>query len=507
MKNTISIIMTEKIHQVVTELTPAIHAVFQLGFIPKEGEIVEFDEKLYRLAQNHLGEINQPLYQVLPRNPNVLSSEINMLEIDDVDKLLQGIHFFADYAKENQLLGESDEVILKHAAENLPRTLAEGTPFEQPLLKIAKRYEKTQTAKNEWMDFLEKTAGEGEIIKIRQKDEHGVKRDEIIAPTVEKTYEDNRMNYSAFKQFALKELTEIFKEDKYEVVEAITRETDEDAHEVIRIWEKTADGSHGQGLRISSFYEDYALGKPLEEIILSMAEIIKKGDPIKQIGIVDLLDFEKAKDTIIIRPLNFKKNQQMLESYVYKRHGDIALVIYATLAEHLPGLATTKVPKSMIKNWQMSEEAVFDWAIKNTHRLFPPYIVPLEAIQSGIHPEAYPAKHKYFMNPDFILEKSHIGGYHLFLEGNINAATAVFYHDALKKIAQIVGDDLYLIIASMSFVVIHEKKSITFGNLKKIALEEKTNPYADPAEFLSDGVYHYCKREDRLSLMYHKISK
>ena len=155
----------------------------------------------------------------------------------------------------------------------------------------------------------------------------------------------------------------------------------------------------------------------------------------------------------------------------------------------------------------MTEKEVFDWAIKNTQNLFTPYVVPMDVIQTGISPYDYPDEHKYFMRPDFILEKSCTGSYHFFLEGNINAATAVFYQGVLKKFSEIVNDDLYIVIASMSFVVIHERKSISLGDLKKRALREKTNPYANPAEFLSDGVYHYSRRDDRLALMYHKIAK
>jgi len=505
----VSVEMTKNIHQVTTELIPAIKVIFELGFIPKEEEIVEFDEATYRLAQSHGEEFERPLYQILSRELHDSQIPKNVLQADEVGKLKQGIHFFADYAQEHHLLDEDDETILKHAAQNLPRMLAMGTEFERPLLKIAERYEKIQTPQEEMINFLEKAAGENEIIQFNLEDEQGVKREEIIAPTAEKgrhELEGKRMSYKAFKQFAFEQLSDIFKGDEYTVEEEISRRTDEDAYEVIRVWDEVAKVRKGKGLRVSTFYQDYALGKSLEDIILSMVDDIKEDEGLAgQLEIPDVLNFERSKDKIIVRPLNFKKNEQLLKDYLYQRHGDIALVIYMIAANSELGLATAKVGKEAIEEWGITEALAFDWAITNTQNLFEPYVVPAESLQAEILPEDYPDKHKYFMRPDCIIEKSRAGSYHFFLDGNINAATAVFYPDVLKRFSALVDDDLYIVIASMSFIGVHERKSISLSTLRKMAIKEKTNPYADPAEFLSDGVYHYSRRDDRLALMYHKI--
>jgi hypothetical protein len=120
----------------------------------------------------------------------------------------------------------------------------------------------------------------------------------------------------------------------------------------------------------------------------------------------------------------------------------------------------------------------------------------MDAIIAGIAQEEYPAENKFFMEHGFKLEESRIGAYNLFLENNINAATAAFYKGALKRLSEILDDDLYVVLASVSCAVVHVKSRFTLRGLRQTAKDERRNPYADPREFLSDRVYLYSRKDD-----------
>jgi hypothetical protein len=89
----------------------------------------------------------------------------------------------------------------------------------------------------------------------------------------------------------------------------------------------------------------------------------------------------------------------------------------------------------------------------------------------------------------------------LFANNSVNNASIVFYNGVLQKLAEILNDDLYLVIASMSYAVLHTKKSISLERLRKMARNERNNPYADPDEFLSDGVYLYSATDGTLKMV------
>ena len=501
-----NVTMTAKMMSVMTELIPAIQAIFELGCFPTKDKIVEFDEEMYRLAETRIENFEKPLYHVRSGKENIANQPVNTFRAHELRLLEKGLAFFNDYIEKNKLQNESDDSVLKHASENLPRLITTGTPYERPLLKLATGNEKSQTEREEIMTFLAQLTGENEneMIKVVHKDADGIEREEIIAPTIETTSREKRLNFKKFKKATLRRLTEFFKDEAYKVTEEIARKNDDTAYEVIRV--SSPMKKIGIGLAINDYYKRYASGETFEATISAMvADVTKNEDVVGKIEIPEQ-SFESLKDKIIVRPLNFKNNQQMLDDYVYQRHGDIALVIYMALANNI-SFATAKIHKKTVEQWDMSEKELFDWAITNTQNLYPPYLIPSDFLITGKTPETYPAINKYFMNPDFIFEKSKNGSYHLFLDVNVNAATAVFYDGTLKKIAELVNDDLYLVIASMSFVVVHESKTISLARLKRVAMEEKSSPHADPAEFLSDGVYHYSRRTGRLELMYHKIAK
>lgn len=503
MKTTIA--MTEKTQELILEILPAVQVIFYLGFIPEPDEIVELSPLEYRELAGQI-EAERPLFTVVPKNPKYHVNGIHALNRDEVRKMKLGIEFLAKYAHDRKLPFQDSDKVLQAAAREFPNELSQGTKFEQAELKLVQRQEATQTKRESWMDFLNSYLDEGDYLNVKVKDENGVERDEYVAPSVEKT-DGPKMSYKEFKAHALDYIASQFSSEEYEVTEGITRTTDENAYEVIRVRSKSENIEVHRGIRVSAYFRDYALGKTLDEVLANMEKAAhESGETAKEINsdinVGQLHLFEEVKDKLMVRPLNYKKNQELLKNYAYRRYNDIALVIYALMKNDSSGISTTKINKSIIDKWEISDDELFDLAIANTERLFKACIMPMSALMRGKTPDTYEPKHKYLMDSNFVLEKDAGGVYSLSLEGNVNAATAVFYKGTLKKLAKELKDDLYLVISSMSFVMAHAKRSIPLNQVRRMAQQEKNNPYANPDEFLSDGVYFYNRKEDSLRMMY-----
>jgi len=496
-----SVAMTKNAQHLILEIMPALQGMFHLGFIPDADDFVELTDEEYKDMVRELGDYERPVYAITSNNPAYDGKQI--LPHDAVEKMKRGADFLAKYAQDQNLNFQNQQALLEHAAKHFPTELSKGTPFEQPELKVVDRHEPTKTKRETWMDFLDRYLTEDDYLSLQKKDENGVTHEEIIAPGVEKNFKGEKLNYEAFKQEAMAHIRALYPEERYEVVTGISKSTDEVAHEVIQVKESAGDLETHSGIRVAQFYKDYSLGKPLEEVLDEMTRTLTEHEDLLQdFDPYDLMDFEKVKNRLIVRPLNFKSNQELLKDFVYRRYNDIALVIYAVIKHEGGDLMSSKVAKEVIETWNLSENELFDWAIANAASLYKPCVIPMDAFMRGETPESYAPQHKFFMEPGFVLEKDRMNTYNLFLDGNINAATAVFYKGALKQLAAALGDDLYLVIASMSFVVVHPKRSIPLNQVKRFAKEEKRNPYANPAEFLSDGVYFYNRREDSLRIMH-----
>ena len=504
MKTTVS--MTPKLHQAMTQTVPALGDIFQLGKIPSKKDFVEMKEDMYRAYERQSGVSNRPLYIMKPRGFNSQSVSVKVLDQGMVENFMEAIKFLKRYAREHNLSPAADQVILAHAAKDFPRELSDGTPFEQPVLKVLHHPEKTLTSKESWMRFLEYVAGENETMFIKYQDSRGVEIEEALSPKGEKALGASKMSYDEFKDFTLKYLRETYDPAVYEFSEDISQKTDVIAHDFIKVIKNQEGRPLQSGFQFTPFYRSYTMGTPPEEVMKDIQGFIQEAEEyVSQLRPGSLTDFDEVKDSLIVRPLNYQNNRKQLEPYVFKRFGDIALVVYMLMINPDQQMYTAKVDQETAGKWDLSQEELFDWAIQNTEAKFKACLYPMDAVIEGISAEQYPAVNKYFNEPGFELEASKTGTYSLFLEGgNTHAATAVFYHNALKNLAEAMRDDLYVVIPSMTFVMVHEKSSVSLNRLRRYARDEKNNPHNDPAEFLSDGVYFYSRKEDSFRLIYQK---
>ena len=217
-----------------------------------------------------------------------------------------------------------------------------------------------------------------------------------------------------------------------------------------------------------------------------------------EIDFDEISDFEKIKDKIIIKPRNYQSNKDVLHDYFYRLNGVIALTVDMLLSKEEGSTTTMQINKEIIEQWNLSDDYIFEWAMENTAKLFQPFIIPIDKLIIETAPKDYPAENKFFMAPDFCLEESLLGIYNLFIENNRNAATAVFYPGVMKKLAEVLNDDLYIVITFLEYVIVHPQESVSLQKIKEVAKDMKNDLFADPAEFITNGVYYYSREDDSL---------
>ena len=186
---------------------------------------------------------------------------------------------------------------------------------------------------------------------------------------------------------------------------------------------------------------------------------------------------------------------------MYRRQGDIALVIYMVLRNQGNEMATAKVHREIIKAWNLPDDFVFDYAINNTAKLFEPYIFPMEHIMMGQTPVNYPDKNKFFLRQDYSHKTTLLGAYSIFVNNSPNAAAAIFYPEVPAKLAAILQDDFFVVTPFMSYVIIHAKKSLPLADIKDMARKAKHSPHENPEEFLTENVYWYSRKRDTLKML------
>lgn len=82
----------------------------------------------------------------------------------------------------------------------------------------------------------------------------------------------------------------------------------------------------------------------------------------------NITDYEFIRNRLIVRPINFTDNKYELKDCVYKKIGDIALVLYVLLYDdEKMGLGTVKAQKAFIDKWEKDYGEIWEDALRNTN--------------------------------------------------------------------------------------------------------------------------------------------
>lgn len=153
-----------------------------------------------------------------------------------------------------------------------------------------------------------------------------------------------------------------------------------------------------------------------------------------------IMDYEEIKHNLIIRPLNYEKNEKKLEAGVYELIGDIALTLYVNIG-NIDGLYTSAmVPSITLGYWEKSINQVIEDAKKNTYILFPPRLFNwldigrFEDEDYGIFMER---------DPDVKLDRGSCATF-VTTKNQLNGAVAMFMPGVAKRLGDLIGSDFFL---------------------------------------------------------------
>ena len=85
----------------------------------------------------------------------------------------------------------------------------------------------------------------------------------------------------------------------------------------------------------------------------------------------DLMDFDYAKDKIIMVAVNAEKNKELLADVPYQLKEDLALIYKVKLGTNNEEMATVTIHNNLLKTWGATKEEIHELAMKNTRELLP----------------------------------------------------------------------------------------------------------------------------------------
>ena len=246
---------------------------------------------------------------------------------------------------------------------------------------------------------------------------------------------------------------------------------------------------------INSFYDRYREGVSLKAVVSEIIRIYNQNKNSININADYFENYENVRKTIVYKLVNYQKNKKLLEDVPYKRVLDLAVVFYCLIEQRKGVSATALIHNEHLRIWNVTEDEIYNDALKNTPVLLAGSIVPMSKILSeiaGTAPVDNDEKVCEYTGEDIL--------YVLTNSSRVNGAACILYDNLLKKFANDVHSDLYILPSSVHEVIIVPKKNAFDKSELADMVREVNEQGVSQDEILSDNVYEY-NRTERLITM------
>lgn len=282
----------------------------------------------------------------------------------------------------------------------------------------------------------------------------------------------------------------------------------------------TRDNPLSPVIRLYPYYEEYISGVLPDTIMEKIAADFFAGvyQPYT-VPFGHMTDFEAVKEDIFIRAVNYERNKEVLEHCPYIKKLDLALTFRVRFYQGSEGLSSLLVDNRLMGCWRISQNFLYEYAMKNTMAKFPPVIESSEDIYTEmiLDMAADKARLSGYSETETaemtkkVAQAVHKGSgfpaYPLYVITNnirLNGATAVFYPGVLKEFASSLsrgGMDFHLLPCSIHemMIVPYSDDGGTVREYKKIVISGNAE-VVRPEELLSDNVYTYTFKTDEISI-------
>lgn len=240
---------------------------------------------------------------------------------------------------------------------------------------------------------------------------------------------------------------------------------------------------------LEEYFQQFQEGKPIEKIvekILQLYEEVKCSHPCEESL---LQNYEELKGKFACKLIHRGKNEKLLNDIPYVPWMDLAIVVFVLLEVSPYGTATVLVRKEHLEIWGLTEAQLFDEAKKNTPILLPYQFCTMRKLLREICPYAVDEGEEEEESLYVLSNKLRSFG-----------AASMLYDGILEKVGQKLGENYYILPSSIhEVIVVPEGKSPVKQDLEEM-VREINETQVEEEEVLSDRVYYFSRKENRLFL-------
>ena len=249
---------------------------------------------------------------------------------------------------------------------------------------------------------------------------------------------------------------------------------------------------------LESFYERYNEGESLSDIVMEIIEILRVSDEYKPEGLDSFNEYEQVKSRLIIKLINKRFNEKLLENIPYRDFCDLAIVCMVEV--DMPGGQTGSVliHNNHICMWGVHEKQLIDDAISNSFAKGNAVIRRMEDMISSIYHSMNDGVEEISEEQIEDMKNCPGGLYVLTNEKQLYGAASIVYKEVRNRLSEQMGGDFYIIPSSVhELIIVPNDIGSSLMNLNEM-INEVNSTMVSKDEILSNHAYLYDSGKDLL---------
>lgn len=249
---------------------------------------------------------------------------------------------------------------------------------------------------------------------------------------------------------------------------------------------------------VEDYYEEYINGVCIEQIVYSMSAFIQSNHI--EIDVEQIKDFDKIKDRLFFRLINYKKNKASLRNVPHIKYLDLSIIF--CLSFKGDGYMTVTINNNLMEIWEKTVKELYEQTKKNTPILFDESFKSINEVLLELLKERLGDKQDELDKMEKLLaEQEIIPLYVLTNKKRINGSAVILYDGVLKEISEELESDLIILPSSIHEVlVVAYNKDLSMSELKEMvcSINKSEVPIVD---ILSNNVYRYSRKDDKVYMV------
>lgn len=254
---------------------------------------------------------------------------------------------------------------------------------------------------------------------------------------------------------------------------------------------------------VKPFFELYVMGKPLGFI---MTEIIfeyrNELEQSKKLNSISLDDYNDIKDKIVVRLVNKKCNEKLLDKCPHIDYLDLAITFRFIVSDDKNGVATIMIGNKEFEKWSITLNELYQDSLANTYKMYPYYVEPISSFvlrDFNANKESLPNEvvDELESIKDIIPK---VNMYILTNNSKLFGATTILYDDVIKEFADDHESNVYILPSSVhELMLVPEDDDMSPAFLKEL-LADVNDSSVGLIDLLGNEVYYYNRDSNTISI-------